>query len=78
MVGKSDRERLTWITTNSKKLNSHFNDTPGMVDIMPFPLPIIFILPFQNLQKEELDGVPFIGAIDFFSTESFARSRRDF
>lgn len=62
--GQSDRERLTWITTNSKKLNSHFNDTPGMVDIMP-SIANHLHLTIPESTKEELDGVPFIGAIDF-------------
>lgn len=62
--GQSDRERLTWITTNSKKLNSHFNDTPAMVDIMP-SIANHLNLTIPESTKEELDGVPFIGALDF-------------
>ncbi|HRG08386.1 MAG TPA: alkaline phosphatase family protein, partial [Cyclobacteriaceae bacterium] len=58
------RERLTWITTNSKKLNSHFNDTPAMVDIMP-SIANHLNLTIPKSTKEELDGVPFIGALDF-------------
>ncbi|MBN8652385.1 MAG: alkaline phosphatase family protein [Cytophagales bacterium] len=62
--GQSDRERLTWITTNSKKLNSHFNETPAMVDIMP-SIANHLNLAIPEPTKVELDGVPFIGAIDF-------------
>jgi predicted AlkP superfamily pyrophosphatase or phosphodiesterase len=62
--GQSDRERLTWITTNSKKLNSHFNDTPAMVDIMP-SIAYHLNLTIPESTKEELDGVPFIGTLDF-------------
>lgn len=33
--GQSDRERTTWIVTNSKRLNGRFGGTPGIVDILP-------------------------------------------
>ena len=33
--GQSERERTTWIVTNSHKLNSHFENTPAIVDILP-------------------------------------------
>lgn len=62
--GQSDRERLTWITTNSKKLNAHFKDTPGMVDIMP-SIANHLNLAIPEPTKKELDGVPFIGEVDF-------------
>jgi hypothetical protein len=61
--GQSDRERLTWITTNSKKLNSHFKETPAMVDIMP-ALAAHLNLQIPEVTRKEMDGVPFIGAVD--------------
>jgi predicted AlkP superfamily pyrophosphatase or phosphodiesterase len=33
--GHSDRERSTWIATNSKRLNHRFREEPGIVDILP-------------------------------------------
>lgn len=61
--GQSDRERTTWITTNSKQLNARFKQTPAIVDIAPSI--------FNHMQwsipdavKNEMDGVPFIGKID--------------
>ncbi len=61
--GQSDRERTTWIVTNSKDLNGRFKQSPGIVDILPSI--------FNHLQMsipldvaEEIDGVPFIGPID--------------
>ncbi len=61
--GQSDRERTTWIATNSKHLNDRFKQLPGIVDILPSI--------FNHLQISipdevagEIDGVPFIGSID--------------
>ncbi|MBX2900953.1 MAG: alkaline phosphatase family protein [Cyclobacteriaceae bacterium] len=61
--GQSERERLTWITTNSKNLNAHFRETPAMVDIMP-SIAAHLNLVIPEATKQELDGVPFIGAVD--------------
>ena len=33
--GQSDRERATWIVTNSACLGDRFADRPGIVDILP-------------------------------------------
>ena len=33
--GQSERERTTWIATNSDRLNGRFYDMPGVVDILP-------------------------------------------
>lgn len=62
--GQSDRERLTWIVTNSKNLNGHFRNRPAAVDIFPS------VANHMNIQvpedtRNELDGVPFIGPLDF-------------
>ena len=60
--GQSDRERTTWITTNYKPLNAHFNQMPAIVDIMPSILRFMQIdMPVKV--KEEIDGVPFIGNV---------------
>ncbi|MBX2895085.1 MAG: alkaline phosphatase family protein [Cyclobacteriaceae bacterium] len=61
--GQSDRERLTWITTNSKNLNQHFNATPAMVDIMPSIASHLNLTIPESIRKE-MDGVPFIGPAD--------------
>ncbi|WP_339757380.1 alkaline phosphatase family protein [Algoriphagus aquimarinus] len=61
--GHSPRERSTWIVTNSKYTNSHFEGTPHMVDILPS------IANHMNLSipkkiAMELDGTPFIGSVE--------------
>jgi len=33
--GQSDRERTTWIVTNSRRLNANFHNSPEIVDILP-------------------------------------------
>ncbi|HRE67652.1 MAG TPA: alkaline phosphatase family protein [Cyclobacteriaceae bacterium] len=61
--GQSDRERLTWITTNSKKLNAHFNEIPAMVDIMPsIASHLNLVIPEPT--RKEIDGVSFVGLVD--------------
>ncbi len=62
--GQSDRERTTWIVTNHHDLNSSFHENPGIVDIMPSVLRHLS-LPVPEEVSKELDGIPFIGAIDF-------------
>lgn len=61
--GQSDRERLTWIVTNADSLNERFNQTPGVVDIMP-SVAHHLRLPIPEDVKQEIDGVPFIGEAD--------------
>ncbi len=61
--GQSDRERLTWIVTNTKDLNSYFKERmPGIVDIAPTILRELRIDPKKE-QFWELDGVPLTGPI---------------
>ena len=62
--GQSPRERLTWIYTNADNLNERFKQTPAVVDIMPSICNHINI-PIPDHLMRELDGVPFIGEIDF-------------
>jgi len=59
---QSDRERTTWIVTNAKDLNAHFQQAPAVVDIMPTVARFLNItIPRDNLM--ELDGIPFIGPL---------------
>ena len=60
--GQSERERTTWMVTNAKNLNTHFKQTPGMVDIAPSLLRHLSI-EMPEAQKAEADGVPFTGKI---------------
>lgn len=62
--GQSDRERLTWIVTNAKNRNEHFNNTPGIVDIFPTICRHLNIAVPESVARE-VDGVPFIGEINF-------------
>lgn len=62
--GQSPRERLTWIYTNADKLNERFRQTPAVVDIMPSICNHMNI-PIPDEVMRELDGVPFIGEVDF-------------
>jgi hypothetical protein len=61
--GQSDRERSTWIVTNSKKLNDRFSQLPGVVDIMP-SIANHMNLPMPDHVSPEVDGIPFIGEAD--------------
>jgi hypothetical protein len=61
--GQSDRERATWIVTNSKNLNSRFRENPAVVDIY-LSICNHLRLPIPEATAKELDGVPFIGDID--------------
>jgi predicted AlkP superfamily pyrophosphatase or phosphodiesterase len=61
--GQSDRERSTWVVTNSHQLNDRFKQLPGIVDIMP-SLCNHLNLPIPDDIAREIDAVPFIGAID--------------
>lgn len=62
--GQSDRERAGWIITNSKQLNDHFKEVPGIVDIMP-SLARHLIITLPEEVANEVDGVPFVGPLDF-------------
>ena len=59
--GQSDRERATWIVTN-QPTNSYFNNTPGVVDIMPSILNHLKI-EMSKVQTNEIDGTSFINPI---------------
>jgi predicted AlkP superfamily pyrophosphatase or phosphodiesterase len=59
--GQSDRERTIWIATNSTALNEHFNNLPGIVDILPSILTHLEIAVPQAVSKQ-FDGKSFIDA----------------
>ena len=57
--GQTDRERTTWVVTNSDHLNERFANMPAVVDILPS------IANHMNLSmpteiREQLDGQSFI------------------
>ncbi|MEZ4773618.1 MAG: alkaline phosphatase family protein [Bacteroidia bacterium] len=63
--GQSDRERTTWITTNSQNLNKKFQQTePAIMDIGVSLLRHLGITPPQEV-ADEMDGIPFTGDISF-------------
>ncbi|MBN3581501.1 alkaline phosphatase family protein [Algoriphagus aestuarii] len=61
--GQSDRERSIWIATNAKDLNSHFDEIGQTVDILP-SIANFMELDIPKDKAMELDGTPFIGAVD--------------
>lgn len=57
--GQSERERRTWIATNSNKLNSGFYQNPAIVDILPSIARHLEVeMPIEI--REQLDGQSFI------------------
>ena len=61
--GQSTRERSIWIVTNSENTNPHFEEVGQTVDILP-SIANFLELEIPKAQAMELDGVPFIGAVD--------------
>lgn len=61
--GQSDRERTTWIVTDSQNLNAHFKQQPAIVDILPSVCNHLH-LAIPAAVQQELDGVPFIGSAE--------------
>ena len=59
--GQSDRERTTWIATNSNALNEHFSNLPAIVDILPSLLTHLEVAVPQAV-SEQFDGKSFIDA----------------
>lgn len=67
--GQSDRERATWIVTNTKNLNQYFKQNqPAIVDIMP-SIASFMKISFPREQRFEIDGVPLTGKISAISPE---------
>ena len=57
--GQTERERTTWIVTNSNKLNERFADMPAVVDILPSIVNHLN-LDMPSAISEQLDGQSFI------------------
>ena len=57
--GQSQRERTTWIATNSANLNDHFLGSPGIIDILPSIVNHMGIRMPEVIQSQ-LDGQAFI------------------
>lgn len=65
--GQSDRERSTWIVTNSRDTNTYFqNETPAIVDLMPTMIRFMKLKIEDNLTYE-IDGVSILGKTDAFN-----------
>lgn len=73
--GQSDRERASWIATNSKGLNSRFRQNPAVVDIFPSICNHLGV-PVPQPVAQELDGVPFIGAVDLSDLKAEMNSNK--
>ena len=57
--GQSERERTTWIVTNSDRLNGRFTQMPGVVDILP-SIATHMGLGIPDAIAAQLDGQSFI------------------
>jgi len=57
--GQSERERTTWIATNSARLNPRFTQLPGIVDILP-SIATHLGLEIPQAIASQLDGQSFI------------------
>ncbi|MCP4048519.1 MAG: hypothetical protein GY732_21280 [Gammaproteobacteria bacterium] len=57
--GQTERERTTWIVTNSTNLNDHFGDKTAVVDILP-SIATHMGLGIPASIETQLDGVSFI------------------
>jgi predicted AlkP superfamily pyrophosphatase or phosphodiesterase len=59
--GQTERERTTWIATNSDRLNENFKNSPAIVDILPSIATYLgLIIPAKI--RDQLDGKSFIGS----------------
>ncbi len=74
--GQTDRERSTWIVTNSKLTNSYFKDfTPAVVDILPTMVDFLNIDPSTEVEKE-FDGVSLINPVDILNLKAQKKGRK--
>jgi predicted AlkP superfamily pyrophosphatase or phosphodiesterase len=69
--GQSDRERGSWIVTNSKQLNSYARKTKqvAVVDILP-TIARHLELNLSQDQLRELDGIPLIGELSLSGAQA--------
>lgn len=58
--GQGERERTTWILTNARPLNGHFNENPAIVDILPSMARFLKIA-INKEKNNELDGIALTG-----------------
>lgn len=73
--GQSDRERSTWIITNSKNTNAYFkNEIPAIVDLLP-TMSGFLELSVPDELKAEWDGVPLLKPIDIIKPEAILKDR---
>lgn len=73
--GQSDRERRTWIVTNSAECNKHFNQLPGAVDIAPTLLRHLRINTPDPV-RSEMDGIPFVGKLSIANLRASREANR--
>lgn len=68
--GQSDRERSTWIVTNSPDTNAYFSEeTPGIVDILP-TIADYMDIDIPEEQIFELDGISLTGQLNATQLEA--------
>lgn len=68
--GQSDRERSTWIVTNSKQTNPYFDKhIPAVVDILPSMTDFLGIKAPTDIRRE-WDGVSLIKPVDAINLEA--------
>ncbi|HEY0273748.1 MAG TPA: alkaline phosphatase family protein [Chitinophaga sp.] len=61
--GQSERERTTWVVTNTKPLNNYFQTMqPAIVDILPTIAQYLGIA-IPAASRHELDGISWIGPV---------------
>jgi hypothetical protein len=74
--GQSDRERTTWIVTNSQATNTYFRDfRPGIVDILPTIARFMGLtIPLES--ERELDGVPLTGKVSLVKPNACLNGNR--
>lgn len=73
--GQSDRERSTWIVTNSKQTNTYFKEeTPAIVDLLPTMTDFLGLQIPKNI-KEEWDGVSLLNPVDVIKPEAILKDQ---
>ncbi|MEH6407043.1 MAG: alkaline phosphatase family protein [Leeuwenhoekiella sp.] len=73
--GQSDRERSTWIVTNTPNTNQYFKkQTPAIVDLLPTMISFLDIKVAEDVEQE-WDGVSLIDPVDI--TQSSAQIKDD-
>ena len=68
--GQTDRERSTWIVTNSKNTNTYFDtQIPAIVDLLPTMTRFLNIDVAKDI-RSEWDGVSLIDPVDFINVQA--------